>query len=273
MKHFVSNKLFLSLVFALTRLFCFAQGADLNHPLLAKLPNYQVVHNETRFTDTDVPVSDVEISTIAGQRTYVAYSFNKNAKAIRPKSPQILQNFQDLVKGLGGAMTHKTYNFASYKVMLQEKEHWLVVETYNDGEEYSVLIIQREKLQEDIHAESILNQINSKGSLTLYISFPSGESLLPQSAQPIIEEIVKMLKKDPSVRLNIEGHTDNVGDPNANKRLSLERATSVMNALIVRGINKTRLNAIGWGSEKPIADNKTEKGRYQNRRVELVKVK
>jgi outer membrane protein OmpA-like peptidoglycan-associated protein len=249
-----------------------AQG-DLNSPLLAKLPNYQVTHSETHFAETDVPVSDVEISTMAGQRTYVAYSFNKTSKGIRPKSQHIIENYNGIVKGMGGAMTYKSSNTATYKVKVQEKEQWMVLETYNDGEEYSMLLVQREQPQTNVEAESILNEITSKGTLTLYISFPSGESLLPTSSYPTIDEIVKMLKKDTNIRLNIEGHTDNVGDPNANKRLSLDRATSVMNAIVARGISKTRLNAVGWGSEKPIADNKQEKGRFQNRRVELVRMK
>ncbi|GAB4335200.1 MAG: hypothetical protein OHK0038_12700 [Flammeovirgaceae bacterium] len=266
----MKNSIITLLISLTSSFFSYAQG-DLNSPLLAKLPNYQVTHTETHFAETDIPVSDVEISTMAGQRTYVAYSFNKNSKSIRPKSQHIIENYNGIVKGMGGTMTFKTSNTATYKVKVQDKEQWIVLETYNDGEEYSMLLVQREQPQVNMEAESILNEITSKGILTLYISFPSGESLLPPSSYSTIDEIVKVLKKDTSIRLNIEGHTDNVGDPAANKRLSLDRATSVMNAIIARGISRTRLNAVGWGSEKPIADNKQEKGRFQNRRVELVK--
>jgi outer membrane protein OmpA-like peptidoglycan-associated protein len=69
----------------------------------------------------------------------------------------------------------------------------------------------------------------------------------------------------------IEGHTDTVGTAASNKTLSGNRATSVMNALIARGIAKSRLSAKGWGQEKPVADNRTENGRAKNRRFEVVK--
>ncbi len=73
------------------------------------------------------------------------------------------------------------------------------------------------------------------------------------------------------LRVSIEGHTDNVGDPAANKKLSSDRANAVMNALIAKGIDKSRLSSVGWGQEKPVADNGTDEGRAKNRRVEIVK--
>jgi len=68
----------------------------------------------------------------------------------------------------------------------------------------------------------------------------------------------------------IEGHTDNVGGAAPNKKLSEQRASAVMQYLIERGIDKKRLKSVGYGLEKPVADNKTEEGRAKNRRVELV---
>ncbi|MDR2595259.1 MAG: OmpA family protein [Fibromonadaceae bacterium] len=68
----------------------------------------------------------------------------------------------------------------------------------------------------------------------------------------------------------IEGHTDNVGSAATNKKLSEQRASAVMQYLIERGIDKKRLKSVGYGLEKPVADNKTEEGRAKNRRVELV---
>ena len=71
--------------------------------------------------------------------------------------------------------------------------------------------------------------------------------------------------------MSVEGHTDNTGTAERNKTLSQERAQSVVNALKAAGIDKKRLNAVGWGQEKPMADNKTEEGKAKNRRVEIVK--
>ena len=79
------------------------------------------------------------------------------------------------------------------------------------------------------------------------------------------------MKIDLALKISIEGHTDNVGDAVSNKKLSDSRAKSVMDALIARGIDKTRMSAKGWGQEKPVADNRTEDGKAKNRRVEIVK--
>lgn len=87
----------------------------------------------------------------------------------------------------------------------------------------------------------------------------------------IVAEIVKALKSSPDLRVSIEGHTDNVGQPAPNKALSEKRAQSVMAAVIAGGIDAKRLSAAGFGQERPVADNRTEEGRAKNRRVELVK--
>jgi outer membrane protein OmpA-like peptidoglycan-associated protein len=69
----------------------------------------------------------------------------------------------------------------------------------------------------------------------------------------------------------VAGHTDNVGTPDANMKLSQERAQAVMAALAQRGVGADRLTAKGYGQTAPVADNRSEEGRAKNRRVELVK--
>jgi len=69
--------------------------------------------------------------------------------------------------------------------------------------------------------------------------------------------------------LRIEGHTDTQGKPKANKKLSQKRAASVTKWLVKFGIKKKRLTSAGYGQERPIANNQTEEGRRENRRVEF----
>lgn len=76
---------------------------------------------------------------------------------------------------------------------------------------------------------------------------------------------------DPSLKLAVNGHTDNSGDPAHNQRLSEGRAKSVAAALTAKGIDASRLSAKGFGQDYPVADNGTEEGKAKNRRVELVK--
>lgn len=84
-----------------------------------------------------------------------------------------------------------------------------------------------------------------------------------------LNKVVQFLQDNPTVKIQLEGHTDNVGSAADNQKLSTARAYAVVNYLIEHGIKGTRLMAKGFGATKPVADNKTEAGRAQNRRTEL----
>ena len=102
------------------------------------------------------------------------------------------------------------------------------------------------------------------------VFFKIGESNLLSESYEQLDGLLKMLKEDPKMKIIVEGHTDNVGDPTQNKRLSLERAFNVREYLISKGIAGSRIQFKGYGDTKPIADNDTEEGRKMNRRVEFV---
>ena len=87
----------------------------------------------------------------------------------------------------------------------------------------------------------------------------------------MLDEVAASLKAWPGVRVEIQGHTDNVGATEPNRDLSSRRAESVRQYLISTGIDGARLTAVGYGEDLPVADNTTEAGRAANRRVELVR--
>jgi outer membrane protein OmpA-like peptidoglycan-associated protein len=104
----------------------------------------------------------------------------------------------------------------------------------------------------------------------IYFDFASA-TLRPES-KPVLNEIAAALRSNPSWKLTIEGHTDNVGGATYNLDLSKRRAQSVMSALVARyHITADRLNAAGYGFSRPKASNDTAEGRALNRRVELVR--
>jgi K(+)-stimulated pyrophosphate-energized sodium pump len=81
------------------------------------------------------------------------------------------------------------------------------------------------------------------------------------------------MKCYPNMTDQLEGHTDNTGDPESNKKLSVDRAEAIKALLIGGGIDGARITTAGWGQEKPIASNDTDEGRAQNRRTELIVLK
>ena len=101
------------------------------------------------------------------------------------------------------------------------------------------------------------------------INFDTGKASIMKSSHKILEGALPVLKQYASLRLRIEGHTDNVGEPAANKKLSQERADAVRTFFAEHGIEASRFETVGEGDSKPIADNKTEKGRAKNRRIEF----
>lgn len=102
------------------------------------------------------------------------------------------------------------------------------------------------------------------------INFKTGSTALTKSSFNTLNDIVALMTKLADVNLEIQGHTDNVGDSTYNEELSQGRAQSAVDYIISKGIGSKRLRAAGYGPRKPIADNKTKKGRAKNRRVELV---
>ena len=85
-------------------------------------------------------------------------------------------------------------------------------------------------------------------------------------------EMVKLLKNNPSWKLQIEGHTDSVGGKEGNMKLSQSRAEGFRGWLVSHGIESARLTSKGFGETKPVADNATDDGRAKNRRVDLRKL-
>jgi OmpA-OmpF porin, OOP family len=104
------------------------------------------------------------------------------------------------------------------------------------------------------------------------IEFDTGKATFKVGggSEAVVDQLKIFLDQNPKVtKLRIEGHTDNVGTPEANQTLSGQRALTVKNAAIAKGVKKERLLAVGFGQTKPIGDNTTEEGRGKNRRTEF----
>jgi len=111
------------------------------------------------------------------------------------------------------------------------------------------------------------------GSLKLNIpssvTFDTNSYAIKPSFQPVLAQVAQTLNQNPEVIAQVVGHTDSTGQPAYNQTLSVNRAESVTGMLAQQGVAPQRLSATGMGANQPIADNNTEAGRAQNRRVEI----
>ena len=115
-----------------------------------------------------------------------------------------------------------------------------------------------------------INKKEDLDQLKKGITFKTGSAKLTKSSYGTLDDIAELMIKIPEANLEVQGHTDNKGVAKKNLKLSESRANSVVKYLVKKGVAKDRLRAVGYGSERPIADNTDAAGRAQNRRVELV---
>ncbi len=101
------------------------------------------------------------------------------------------------------------------------------------------------------------------------VTFVTGSAELTPASIAVLIDLAGILGQDPTVQIEIRGHTDSTGGATANRELSRRRAASVRASLIQMGLAAERLTAVGYGEDVPLADNATPEGRARNRRVEI----
>jgi outer membrane protein OmpA-like peptidoglycan-associated protein len=102
------------------------------------------------------------------------------------------------------------------------------------------------------------------------IFFESGKDILKKESIDDLDNVVGIMKKYDFLKLDVNGHTDASGNEASNLKLSQNRAAAVVKYLMDHGVTPTRLTSAGYGSSRPVADNKTAAGKAKNRRVEIV---
>jgi len=144
------------------------------------------------------------------------------------------------------------------------------------AEKDSLLAAQKAEAQKKLDAmnsKTVSVYRDARGTILSMsdILFETGKADLKQELRENLSAIGAILQSLlTESKVIVEGHTDNVGSAEFNQKLSEERAKAVMKYLVERGVDAKRLQAVGYGLTKPVADNKTEEGRAKNRRVELV---
>lgn len=244
-------------------------------PMFNRMPNMTIGECSSNFDEMDIPMSEEQTDKKEGTKTTIQYNYMLE-EAIAPSFFQIVKNFENAIVKSGGKRIFfsKVAGVATLFTKSAGKDIWVVLKDFggNRAGDFELNILEIEGMKQDIAAGKMLEALNKSGSVALYINFETGKSIIKPESQTIIDQIAQMLKENASLKISIEGHTDNVGTSQTNQMLSENRAKSVMNAVVAKGIDKSRLLAKGWGQTKPISENNTEEGKAKNRRVEIVKL-
>ena len=136
---------------------------------------------------------------------------------------------------------------------------------HSSGADYSIQVA-------DAGAEDIGKELDRDCHVALYgIHFDFNKATLRADSEPVLEKVLALLKARQELKVEVQGHTDNVGGDDYNQKLSDSRANAVVEWLRAKGIAADRLTAHGYGLKMPVADNGSDEGRARNRRVEIRK--
>lgn len=273
-----------------------------DHPLFNRMPNYYLYScEEVEFGAMKFPVGNpdpddgnkLKTEQVEGKIMVFQYELKEDTK---PASGlQIMRNFQTAAKQNGAIILGEYQGWCTaeypysgdvnsgeipfgngctnwsttFKFTNNDKEIWVYQQYSEEG--YYLVIAEKEVMKQDIQANEMFDKINTGEALILYINFETGKSAIKAESGNIVEELYQMLKENPDLKIIVEGHTDNVGNSASNKSLSEQRSSNVKSALVAKGISVDRIKTVGYGQDKPIADNGTEVGKAKNRRVEIKK--
>ena len=273
-KQFLPERKFM-IVLACLFLICasaFAQQdvkGSADHPLFPKrMPGVFIyTYDQVAFSSYTFQTKPPQV--VEGRYTKIDYVPQKDQP--NPGDLAIRRNYENAIKAVGGEVLYSDPYRTVLKAAREGKEIWTELITSPGSPRYQLHIIEREAMQQVITADAMAASIDKTGFVALDIHFATGKAEILPDSQPEVAEIVAMLKKRPTLRVGVEGHTDNTGSAVANKVLSEKRAQAVKAALVMGGVDATRLRSAGYGQERPIADNRLDEGRAKNRRVEIVK--
>jgi OOP family OmpA-OmpF porin len=266
--------IFLSILFVG---FSFAQEEDVegskDHPLLSRMNNYYISgYEEFNYDSHDFYDAEDNEYLIEGHKWIIEYTLKEGFES--PGQVKVRKNYINAIKEIGGTILFDRGLYM--KVAKGSKESWIEVWASSDGSDYTLTIVERAVMEQEVVAdpEALAGDIKTTGHAAVYgIYFDLDSFTIKPESEPTIKAIAEMLKANSSLKVYVIGHTDMTGELEYNMELSGKRAEAVVYALVDKyGIAADRLVAKGVGPLSPVSTNKTEEGRKLNRRVELVEM-
>jgi len=275
-----------ALAVALNPTFAFAQDPTepdaegcKDTPVLTRLPGCKILRCDSKeFDAMDLQVGairdsgDAPMTTLEGATDTVTY-----VCPARLSSLQIVRNGENALKTAGFTVVFSGRMGGDTPTVTARKGgRWAQVyaEPWNEFSGYVLQTVNVQGMAQKMEAsaDSLSREIDKAGRVAVYgITFDTGKAILRPESDKVLTQIAALLTANPSWKMRVEGHTDNVGEDAANITLSEQRAAAVVDWLTRHGVDRGRLTSLGLGDTSPVADNGSEEGRSLNRRVELVK--
>lgn len=253
------------------------EGAK-DHPMLSRVAGYFIDdYTEQGFGVGEFTLGEEKVKKVEGRYWHIDYSLKEGARAAGPL--QVTRNYLNVCTSKGGKKLYEEvetgWGTVTCTMVVRGTTVWVNVHARNGGDSYALTVVEEGGFKQEVEftASQLEEELNAKGSVALHgILFDTGKATIKPESSAVLEQVGTLLKAQPALRLEIQGHTDNAGAKGANLKLSQDRAAAVKAYLVkTHGIDAARLTTTGLGDTKPVADNGTEDGRQQNRRVELVK--
>jgi len=271
--------------FTVMSLFVFSLGNEVfaevkNHPVIKPIPGSTLDSSYSEYINYDAYTYKYEQdgesveSKVKGKHWKLDYQFLKE-DGNRDESVsvlEILENYKQAAIEKGGKILKEGDRDLIFTLISEEKKIWVHLQAGSWKGWYRLNIIEEKGFVQKLvfGAEEIKKQLDEKGHVAIYgILFDVDKASLKPASEKPLQEIVKLLRDYPDLKLELQGHTDNQGSADYNRDLSQRRAESVKAYLIAYGTDTSRLEAKGYGLSQPVASNDTEEGRAKNRRVEL----
>ena len=255
----------------------FAQEVDKegakDHLLLSRIPGYYISDQSNKDFDSYTSPYIETDNVWEGKMTKTDYTVKEGSKEF--SFIQIVRNYENAVKKLKGKILLSDSRILNARIDKNGGVTYVSAEAFNEGRNYTLIIVEKKTMDDEvtIDAAALNRGIAEAGKIALYgIYFDTGKSVVKPESKQLLDEIVKFLKINFKMKLLVIGHTDIDGVIESNMKLSADRAAAVVKALIENGISATRLKSAGVGPYCPVGTNRTEEGKAQNRRVELVEM-
>jgi len=258
------------------------------NPLFSSFPGSYIADcSQSRFIELELykSMNPNEIFTKAGESWYYKYVTTPDATNRWPSPAEVRINFEKAIQQAKGKsrgtiiyVNKSDYFTITYQMTRPDGEYWGMIQadaaTPTSLKAILHTMVRLAPMEESVvvTADEIAKSMEEEGKVVFYgIHFDTDKAVIKPESEPTLAEMAKWLKEHAGTKVYIVGHTDMQGEAGHNETLSQHRATAVVESLVKQhGIENTRLAARGVGPYAPVASNVGDKGRAQNRRVEMV---